>query len=288
MSQALSAPTAPLGSIATARSVLTPRRRRAVRDGVVFAGILAAVLAGWASFSGAAIDAHAYWINRPPVSYGALAGTDDAFLYSPAFAHVLAPLTMLPWHVFLALWVGGLLLTLRWLSGPLLLLPAVILFFGEISYANIHFLMAAAMVVGFRHPWAWSLVLVTKVTPGVGLVWFAARREWRSLAVAVGATALIAAASFALDPAGWLAWMDLLQRSSAVAAPTVLLPGPLWLRVVLAAVLVAWGARTDRPWVVPVAAVVALPHGTIGIAMLAAVPPLLRGSRFAPAPKRVA
>ncbi|MDP8903762.1 MAG: glycosyltransferase 87 family protein [Chloroflexota bacterium] len=263
-------------------ALLTPTRRRAVRDGVAIAGVLAALVAGVMSFNGAAIDAHAYWVNRPPVSYGPLAGTDDAYLYSPAFAQLLAPVTALPWHAFLALWLAGLLLALRWLTGPLLLLPAVVLFFAEISYANIHFLLALAMVVGFRHPSAWSLVLLTKITPGIGLVWFAARREWRSLAIAAGASAAIAAFSFVLAPGSWLGWIDLLERSAAVPPPTVLLPGPLWLRLAVAGAIVAWGARTDRPWVVPVAAVVALPHGTIGIAMLVAVIPLLRGSRFSP------
>lgn len=102
-----------------------------------------------------AIEAHSYWLNRPPVSYGALPGTDDAYLYSPAFAQFLAPLTLLPWHVFLAPWLTALLL--RWLTGPLLLLPAVVLFFGELSYGNIHLLLAAAMAVGFRYPWTWSV-----------------------------------------------------------------------------------------------------------------------------------
>lgn len=45
------------------------------------------------------------------------------------------------------------------------------------------------------------------------------------------------------------------------------------------------GARTDRAWTVPAAAVIALPHGTIGIAMLVGVILLLRDSRFTP-PRR--
>lgn len=283
------APTATARLEVMAARVLTPPRRRAVHDGLVLSGLLAAVAAGAMSYlagvSGtglAAVDAHAYWINRPPLTYGPLAGTDDAFLYSPAFAHALAPLTLLPWPAFLAVWLTALLLVLRWLTGPLLLLPAVVVFFGEVAYANIHFLLAAAMVVGFRQPWTWSLVLLTKVTPGVGLVWFAARREWRPLIIAGAATAGIAAVSFALEPGSWLAWVELLERSAAVPAPTVLLPGPLWLKALLAMGLVAWGARTDRPWTVPLAAVVALPHGTIGLAMLAGAVALLRGSRWSP------
>ena len=43
-----------------------------------------------------------------------------------------------------------------------------------------------AIVLGFRWPFTWAFVLLTKVTPGVGLLWFAVRREWRSLAIALG------------------------------------------------------------------------------------------------------
>jgi hypothetical protein len=33
----------------------------------------------------------------------------------------------------------------------------------------------------------------------------------------------------------------------------------LWLRLPIAAAVVIWGARTDRPWAVPVAATIAMP-----------------------------
>ncbi len=50
-------------------------------------------------------------------------------------------------------------------------------------------------MIGFRYPAAWSLILLTKITPGIGLLWFAVRREWRALAIALGATAAIASVS---------------------------------------------------------------------------------------------
>ena len=53
-----------------------------------------------------------------------------------------------------------------------------------------------------------------------------------------------------------------------------LLP-PLWLRTVVAALLVVWGARTDRRWVVPVATAVAMPVVWINsLAVLVAIPRL--------------
>ena len=42
-----------------------------------------------------------------------------------------------------------------------------------------------------RHPAAWAFPLLTKVTTGVGVLWFAFRRDWRSLGIAIGATAVI-------------------------------------------------------------------------------------------------
>ena len=50
------------------------------------------------------------------------------------------------------------------------------------------------------------------------------------------------------------------------------IPVPLWLRLPAGALLVAWGASTDRRWTVPVAAMLALPamwYG--GLCMILAV-----------------
>ena len=48
----------------------------------------------------------------------------------------------------------------------------------ELYHGNVHLLIAAAIALGFSYPWTWSFVLLTKVTPGLALVWFAVRREW--------------------------------------------------------------------------------------------------------------
>jgi hypothetical protein len=64
------------------------------------------------------------------------------------------------------------------------------------------------------------------------------------------------------------------------------IPIPLWLRLSAAVALVVWGARTDRPWTVPIASMLALPavwYG--GLSMLLAVIPLLperKGARTGP------
>jgi hypothetical protein len=134
-------------------------------------------------------------------------------------------------------------------------------------------------VLGFRHPWTWAFVLLTKVTPGIGLIWFALRREWRPLLVVTLVTGGLVLVSVALAPGLWLEWLGTLVGNRAVAT-TNSLPVPLVVRLPLAILLVAWGARTDRPWTVPVAVTLAMPVVWIhGLATLAGVVPLLGPGR---------
>ena len=112
----------------------------------------------------------------------------------------------------------------------------------------------------------------------MALLWFVVRREWRSLAWALGATAAISAVSFVIAPARGSTGSKFLATSSSTG-PQVngsyeyLVP-PLWLRLVAAA-LVVWGARTDRRWVVPVASAISMPViWPITPAILVAIPRL--------------
>jgi hypothetical protein len=124
---------------------------------------------------------------------------------------------------------------------------------GGFLIGNIHLLLAAAIVLGFRWAGTWAFVLLTKVTPGVGLLWFAVRREWRPLAIALGTTALIAGVSFVVAPDAWRDWIALLRHDGGTQSSVLLV------RIAVAAVIVAWGGLTDRRWTVPVAAMLALP-----------------------------
>jgi hypothetical protein len=208
----------------------------------------------------AAIDAHAYWSADLTNLYNrAVVGELDSFLYSPAAAQVLWPLTLLPWVVFYGVWTAILIACLVFLVGPVLgaaflLLPPV---WADVTTGNIHLLLATAIVVGFRFPGAWALVLLTKVTPGVALLWFALRREWRLLGLAVAVTAAIAAISVASVGHLWTDWVaTLLDNSSATPR---LLGVPLWIRLVAAAIFLGIGALTSTRWMVPAAAMLALP-----------------------------
>jgi hypothetical protein len=140
---------------------------------------------------------------------------------------------------------------------------------------NIHLLLAAAIVIGFRYPVTWSFVLLTKVTPGVGLLWFAVRREWRSLAIALGTTVAIVAVGLLLAPDSWTAWFASLA-GTADATGSNHLPIPLVVRLPIAALLVVWGARGDHRWTVIAAATIGLPTlWTHGFALLLGAIPLL-------------
>jgi hypothetical protein len=152
----------------------------------------------------------------------------------------------------------------------------------ELYHGNVHLPMAVAVAVGFRHPSAWAFVTLTKITPGIGLLWFAVRREWHALAVALGVTGAAALAAHLATPAYWPDFVAATISNLDQPQPFSV-PPPLPIRLPLAALLVIWGARTDRPWTVPVAAAMALPiiwpHGLT--VALGAVPLLRRGDQAA-------
>ena len=57
-----------------------------------------------------------------------------------------------------------------------------------------------------------------------------------------------------------------------------------WVVVAINLAVIAWGAKTDRPWTVPVGALLAMPVLWINVfAMLVAVVPLLREAGPVPA-----
>ena len=94
----------------------------------------------------------------------------------------------------------------------------------------------------------------------VGLLWFAVRREWRALAIALGVTGAIVAVSLLLDLQLWREWIAFIASTpDGGSVGQFNLSLPLWMRVPAAAALVAWGGLTNRRWTVPVAATLALP-----------------------------
>ncbi len=264
------------------RSLDRPGRRVVVRRWLAVLGVL---VGGYLFFvvepsivSLFGFDARSYWGFPRADLY---AGTESAngiavYRYSPLFVPLLELLSRLDWGAFTWLWTGGLFVTYLWLAGRWwaigLLFPPIAF---ELYMGNIHLLLAAAIVLGFRHPAAWSFVLLTKVTPGIGLLWFALRREWRALGIALGATAVIIAAGLVIAPAAWWAWFHSLTITPEAEGPNHV-PVPLPVRLAVAVALVTWGALRDHRWTVMVAATLALPTiWTHGLAMLIGVIPLV-------------
>ena len=251
---------------------------------LVAAGLLLVFLVvfvvGPTILNGFGFDARAYW-GFPRDQLYAGPGTANGYgiyRYSPAFVPLMELFTLVPWPVFAIAWAVLLSGIYLWLTGrswlPLLAFPPVIF---EIYIGNVHLLIAAAIVLGFRYPQAWAFVLLSKLTPGVGLIWFAVRREWRSLAIALGAAAAIAAVGVVFAPGAWADWLRSLQETGPSVGPN-LVPIPLAIRLVAAAVIVTFGALTNRRWTVVVAATLGLPTlWTHGFVVLVAIVALRRG-----------
>ncbi len=224
------------------------------------------------------MDARCYWVPSLADPYLHSNWTDQiAYPYSPAFLQLLEPLRLLPWQAFMAVWAAILFAAMCYMTGPRLILLGLA-FFGlmEIWGGNIEMLVALAIVLGFRWPAAWSFILLTKITPGVGLLWFAVRREWRSLAIVSAATALVMAVSFVLAPGAWWTWPQVLANNVGKEGTWAAVPVPFVVRLPFAIVLVVWGARTNHRWTVPVSAMLALPalwYG--GLSIMIATLPLL-------------
>ena len=257
-------------------------RRRALRDGLAVAGLLFAAylllivapVAGTVGF-----DAFAYWSVDLDDPYHLVAGELGAFPYTPIAARLFAPAGLLPWPAFWWLWTAILVATAIWLGWRrailVLAFPPVAL---ELYHGNVHLLIAATIALGMRYPAAWAFVLLTKVTPGVGLIWFLVRREWRQLVIALGATAVLVAVSLAIDGRLWIEWIsDALLPVAGGPVQQFYVGIPLIIRLPFAAALVAWGARTDRAWTVPAGAALALPVLWLsGLSILAAIPAIER------------
>ena len=217
-------------------------------------------------------------------------GRIGAYLCSPAFAQLYAAHRAAV-NVFTAIWTAINCAALwcllgRWSLPSLLFLPIPF----EIISGNVHLLYGVAIVVGFRWAASWALMFITKVTPGIGVLWFLVRREWRQFALALGVTAgssrcrsdrscRLGAVDRAAPGrpsgrgAGDARHAGLVSRGAAAAATG------------RAAALVVFAALTDRRWLVPFAVVLALPVVWLnGLAVLAAVVPLWQ-ARLARVPR---
>lgn len=258
---------------------LSPPARRALRDGAIVAGLVFLIylfVEVAPKVQTVGFDALSYWIYSIDDPYAITHGTMGSFVYSPVAARLFQLDSLLAFWQFLFIWEGLLLGTILWLGGrrwwvALLAFPPVAL---ELYHGNIHLFIAAAIALGFRYPAAWSFVLLTKVTPGVGLLWFVVRREWRNLGIALGVTLALVALSLVVDTRLWIEWWDkelIVSLRQPPNQPQIAIP--LVVRLVVAAAVVVAGARTNRRWTVPLAAAIAMPVLWIAaFSVLAAIP----------------
>ena len=202
----------------------------------------------WAlSGQGSSFDFHAYWIvdpSQPYVHQGA--GAIDAFQYPPAAALIAPLLRLIPYAIAIVIWrllqVGSIVATAGpWSVLVLLTFPVA----SELNLGNINLFIGLIVVAGFRWPALWALVLLTKPTTGVALLWFVVRGDWRSLKIILGLTAAIAAISFALTPDAWIAYAEYMLGTPA---PAVQGYPVLWLRLPFAVlVAIVSGRKGWRP-----------------------------------------
>jgi Glycosyltransferase family 87 len=261
-------------------------------------GILFVAYYWWflTSTTGLPVDVRWYWAAEPSNLYPhPELLQQNGYNYSPAFELVVGWGRHLSFEQFTAIWRAVLLVALVWMAGPF---TAFLLFLypvaSEVNAGNIQLLLAAAIVLGFggaergerghrprgragAWPATWAFVLLTKVTPGVGLLWFALRRRWRDLAVALGVTAAIGAVTFVLWPNRWFDWFALLTAGSPPPVPPFYLP--FLPRFVAAMAIVAVAAWRGWRWPVVVAGTLALPaFYTLSPSMLVGVLPFLRAA----------
>jgi len=103
------------------------------------------------------------------------------------------------------------------------------------------------------------LAPLTKVTPALGLLWFAVRQEWRALAEVAVTTLAIVVVSWVAAPDPWASWIDLLASSTDSSTVSGSVPIPLLVRLPVAAIVITWAALRGRRWLLPVGVLLAMP-----------------------------
>jgi hypothetical protein len=131
------------------------------------------------------------------------------------FAQVPWPVTRVPWDLFAAARTAIFVIALylqagRWFG---LIVPLVAV---ELAMGNVHLIIGLAVAAGLVWPAAWAFPKVTKLTPGIGLPSFVARREGRLLAIAILGTAALIVPSLVLSLGAWVDCVRLIMSRLAL------------------------------------------------------------------------
>jgi hypothetical protein len=222
-------------------------------------------------------DSHAYWLAlQGGELYRAGPTQLDAYLYSPLFAQLLTPLGHLPWPLFQGIWLGAGIAATLWLVRPLPLrwaVPVALTASTDLIIGNIYIFLAVMVALAVRTPYTWIFGILTKITPGVGLIWLLARREYRSVLRVTVVAAVLVGISWAMAPGDWADWIELLTTSRS--GDRTLVP-----RCVLAVGIVVWAARRHPAWLA-VAVTISTPvfNAAACIVPLLAIPRLVEARR---------
>ncbi len=219
-------------------------------------------------------DIRAYYdagarLNAGDPLYVQPAGIDDPgfYRYPPLLAIAFRPLALLPFETAALIWEGLLLVAFAWTIvrlGPRRrwtwlvlgwLAPAI---GWSLAVGQAQVLVTLLLTLG--SPLAIALAAHVKLFPLLIALHWAARRDRRSLTRLVAWVAGLTTASFALEPAGTLAFLGFpgLAQVGHVRNLSPYATSPLlWLVIVVALVGVAWWtARSRWGWATAVALVV--------------------------------
>ena len=193
------------------------------------------------------------------------------YRYSPAFLWLTEPLRWVPFELFVAIWTALHVAAIAWLAPWMLAFPGVA---DDIISGNINTFLALVIVLTVRgQEWTWAGVLLTKVTPGLGILYHVGRRDWRAVWMALGVTSAIVLLGALIAPEFWAAWLgSLMVGPETYQTIDVLAPLPVRLAVGAALCL----ASSRWPWLLPLGVIIAIPGlWPSSFALLAAIPRLL-------------
>lgn len=251
-------------------------------------GALLAVIA--AGYWNSPNDNFAYWIagwrlgaGNPIYTTGDAAFAPYAYHYTPPLAQLLAPLAVILAPTAYVIGMRALELLATWyLAGRRMLwMLALIAFLPvalDLRFENIHLFIALFLVLGLASaPWIFALGAIVQISPGLGILYLAARGRWRDAAIAAAVGLAIVAVSFIASPDLWREWLTAVTaRGSEIG--NSLVPLPYAVRAVLGAVLALVAGRLSArngEIALVVAVTLAMPGLAInGFATLAAILPI--------------
>jgi len=185
----------------------------------------------------------------------------------PTIAQAFSLVRWLPWPVALVTW-QLVLWTALWYATRPFTLPVVVAGYlglaldipllaapiGVVLIGNAGMLLTAGAVATVRDPRAVAIPVLTKVGPGIALLWHAPRQWGPGLAV----SGIVLASSVAYTPSAWPEWIAFVAANVG-QSPIGELAIPFAVRAPVGAAIVLLARRRQTPWLVPIGAGLAIP-----------------------------